>query len=76
MILASAKDWRPNQNLLGLIVGFGALGTGEYYRLWILCGFAAVVSVFSVFSVAATTIAYTLMYCKSIKSRIANPTAQ
>lgn len=54
-----------NQNLWGLIIGFGALGIAEHYALGTLFWFAVVVSVVMVSSVAVTTIAYTTNYWKN-----------
>jgi hypothetical protein len=53
-----------NQNLWGLLVGFGALGAGEYYKLCTLFWFSVVISVIMVTSVGFTTLAYTLNYWK------------
>lgn len=53
-----------NQNLWGLIAGFVALGTAEYFRLCVLFWFAFVVSIFMSVSVFFTTIAYTKTYWK------------
>ncbi len=51
-----------NQNLWGLLVGFGFLGGAEYYELRTLFWFAVVASVIMVISVGATTLAYTINY--------------
>ena len=53
-----------NQNLWGLLVGFGALGAAEYYKLCALFWFSVVISVIMVTSVGFTTVAYTLNYWK------------
>ncbi len=54
-----------NQNLWGLLVGFGTLGVAEYFKLWTLFGFAVVISVIMVSSIAVTTFAYTVNYWKN-----------
>ena len=61
---AMAEQFRINlnQNLWGLLVGLGALGTAEYLNLCTLFWFAAVVSGIMVLSVAITTLAYTINY--------------
>ncbi|OGA67066.1 MAG: hypothetical protein A3G83_14340 [Betaproteobacteria bacterium RIFCSPLOWO2_12_FULL_68_20] len=53
-----------NQNLWGLVVGLGFLGAAEHYGLSTLFWFAVAVSGIMVASVAATTLAYTINYCK------------
>lgn len=54
-----------NQNLWGLLLGFGALGAAEHYKLCTLYWFSFAVSVLMLLSVTATTIAYTINYCKT-----------
>lgn len=54
-----------NQNLWGLLVGFGALGVAEHYTLCTLFWFAVVISVVMVSSVTVTTFAYTINYWKN-----------
>lgn len=54
-----------NQNLWGLLVGLGALGAAEHYKLCTLFWFSVVVSVIMVSSVAVTTLAYTINYWKN-----------
>jgi hypothetical protein len=53
-----------NQNLWGIIIGLGSLGAAEHYCLKTLFWFSVVVSSIMVLSVAATTLAYTVNYCK------------
>lgn len=53
-----------NQNLWGLVVGFGALGAAEHYNLRALFWFSAIVSGIMVLSIAVTTLAYTINYWK------------
>ena len=53
-----------NQNLWGLVVGLVSLGVAEYFGLCILFWFACIVSTITVVSVALTTYAYTVNYCK------------
>jgi len=53
----------PNQNLLSLLVSFGALGAAEYFNVHFLLCFSFVASTIMVFSITATTIAYTINYC-------------
>ena len=54
-----------NQNLWGLVVAFGALGAAEYFHLCTLFWFSAVTSGVMVLSIAVTTLAYTINYCKN-----------
>ena len=54
-----------NQNLWGLIIGFSSLGLAERYSLRTLFWFAVFVSVIMILSVAFTTYAYTVNYCKN-----------
>jgi len=54
-----------NQNLWGLLVGFGALGVAEQYKLCTLFWFAVAISVVMVSSVTVTTFAYTTNYWKN-----------
>jgi len=54
-----------NQNLWGLLVGFGALGAAEHFNLSTLFCFSVVVSVIMVASLAVTTLAYTINYWKN-----------
>jgi glucan phosphoethanolaminetransferase (alkaline phosphatase superfamily) len=54
-----------NQNLWGVVVSFSALGAAEYYKLFTLFWFAAVVSTIMVLSIAVTTFAYTTNYWKN-----------
>lgn len=56
-----------NQNLWGLVVGFCALGAGEYYALCTLFWFATAASTIMVVSIAFTTLAYTINYWRSKK---------
>jgi hypothetical protein len=53
----------PNQNLLGLVVSFGALGVAEYYELCVLFWLSIIISIVMVISVAVTTCFYTIDYC-------------
>lgn len=53
-----------NQNLWGLVVGFAALGAAEKYRLCALFWPAVVLSAIMTLSVAVTTVAYTVNYCR------------
>jgi hypothetical protein len=53
-----------NQNLWGLIVGLVPLGCAEYYELNVLLWFSVVVSSIMILSLIATTIAYTIKYCR------------
>ena len=53
-----------NQNLWGLVLSFGALGTAERYRLRTLFWFSVVASGIMVASVLVTTLAYTITYWK------------
>lgn len=57
-----------NQNLWGLVVGFAALGTAEYYGLCVLFWFSAVASAIMLLSVTFTTLAYTINYWKQKNS--------
>lgn len=57
-----------NQNLWGLIAAFVALGTAEHWNLPTLFWFSVAVTAIMVVSVAATTFAYTIKYCKNKKS--------
>ena len=61
--IAKQVKINPNQNLLSLIVSFGALGAAEYYHVRFLLCFSFVASTIMVFSIAATTISYTTNYC-------------
>lgn len=54
-----------NQNLWGLLIGLGALGTAEHYNLRALFWFSAIVSAIMVISVAVTFLAYTINYWKN-----------
>lgn len=54
-----------NQNLWGLIVGFGAMGAAEYFDLSTLFWFSVVVSSIMLVSLAVTTFAYTITYWKN-----------
>ncbi|WP_428311763.1 hypothetical protein [Hydrocarboniphaga sp.] len=53
-----------NQNLLGLVVSFGALGAAEHFGLCTLFWFGAIASSIMLLSVAVTTLAYTTKYWK------------
>jgi hypothetical protein len=53
-----------NQNLWGLVVSMIALGTAEKFGLHTLYLIAAIASWMMLVSLAATTIAYTIRYCK------------
>jgi hypothetical protein len=63
---APAEEFKINlnQNLWGLVVGLGSLGAAEHFALETLYCFSVVVSVVMVFSVAATTVAYTINYVR------------
>lgn len=54
-----------NQNLWGLVAGFGALGASEYLNLQALYCFSFAVSGIMLISIAFTTFAYTIDYCKN-----------
>jgi hypothetical protein len=54
-----------NQNLWGLVIGLTALGLAERYSLCTLFWFATVVSAIMLVSIAVTTYAYTINYCKN-----------
>jgi len=54
-----------NQNLWGLVVGLGALGTAEHYRLCKLGWFGLFISGLMSLSLVATTISYTINYCRA-----------
>jgi len=58
-----------NQNLWGLIVGLAALGTAERYHLSNLGRFGLFISGLMSVSLVATTIAYTIKYCRDKPSR-------
>lgn len=51
-----------NQNLWGLLVGFGFLGVSEYYNLCVSLIFATILSVIMLISICFTTFAYTVNY--------------
>jgi hypothetical protein len=51
-----------NQNLWGLLVGLGALGTAEHYHLCNLGRFGLFISFLMSLSLIATKIAYTINY--------------
>jgi cytochrome c oxidase subunit IV len=53
-----------NQNLWGLIFSFTALGLSEHYHLETLFRFALASSAIMLASVLATTISYTITYCR------------
>lgn len=53
-----------NQNTWGLVVAFSALGASEHYQLCTLFWFAGAASIIMLLSVAVTTLAYTINYCK------------
>jgi hypothetical protein len=53
-----------NQNLWGLVVGLGALGIAERYNLCRLGCFGLFISGLMSLSLLATTIAYTVNYCR------------
>jgi hypothetical protein len=53
-----------NQNLWGLLVGLGALGMAEHYHLCKLFWFGLFISGLMSLSLLATTIAYTIHYCR------------
>jgi hypothetical protein len=53
-----------NQNLWGMLIGLGALGVAEHFRLCALLWFAVAVSFIMLLSVAVTTLAYTMNYWK------------
>jgi hypothetical protein len=53
-----------NQNLWGLVVGLAALGIGERYQLCKLSLFGVFISSLMSLSLLATTIAYTINYCR------------
>jgi len=53
-----------NQNLWGLVVGLGGLGLAEHFRLCALFWFSVAISSIMAVSVACTTVAYTVKYCK------------
>jgi len=54
-----------NQNLWGLVVGFGALGASEHFNLETLYYFSCAVSGIMLTSIAFTTFAYTVDYWKN-----------
>lgn len=54
-----------NQNLWGLVVGFGALGASEHFNLETLYYFSCAVSGVMLTSIAFTTFAYTVDYWKN-----------
>lgn len=54
-----------NQNLWGLVVGFGALGASEHFNLETLYYFSCAVSGIMLMSIAFTMFAYTVDYCKT-----------
>jgi hypothetical protein len=58
-----------NQNLWGLVVGLGALGTGEHYHLCKLGWFGLFISALMSVSLVATTIAYTINYWRGRMTR-------
>jgi hypothetical protein len=58
-----------NQNLWGLLISFGFLGAAEHYDLHTLFWFAVFTSVFMTVSVLATTITYTMNYCRKKDDR-------
>jgi hypothetical protein len=54
-----------NQNLWGLVVALISLGLSEHLALRVLFWFAVVLVSLMTLSVVATTIAYTLRYCRN-----------
>jgi hypothetical protein len=58
-----------NQNLWGLVVGMGALGTAEHYHLCKLVWFGLFISGLMSLSVVFTTIAYTINYWRGKMTR-------
>lgn len=54
-----------NQNLWGLLVSYGFLGSAEHYELCTLYWFALISSVVMTISVVFTTFAYTKNYIKN-----------
>lgn len=65
--MPSAEDldrFKLNQNLWGLVVGLGALGSAEYFKLNTLYWFAVIIAGLMSLSVTITTFAYTVNYCK------------
>ena len=64
MALEDKINVNLNQNLWGLIVGLGALGTAEHYGLCKLGWFGLFISGLMSLSLLATTIAYTIHYCR------------
>ncbi|HVS88395.1 MAG TPA: hypothetical protein VHF01_09255 [Candidatus Acidoferrum sp.] len=54
-----------NQNLWGLIVAYVALGVAEHRGLKCLSILAAIISAVMTLSLIATTVAYTLNYCRN-----------
>ena len=63
-----------NQNLWGLVVGLGALGTAEYFELCLLRLFGLILSAVMTLSLIVTTFAYTWNYIRHKVSR-KHPTA-
>jgi len=51
-----------NQNLWGLIVSLGSLGSADYFKLGTLYWFSLVIAVVMTVSIAVTTLAYTKAY--------------
>lgn len=54
-----------NQNLWGLVVGLGALGSAEYFNLGVTFWLALVTACIMLISVICTTTAYTITYFKN-----------
>jgi glucan phosphoethanolaminetransferase (alkaline phosphatase superfamily) len=51
-----------NQNLWGLVVSLGSLGSAEYFKLDTLYWFSFAIAVVMTVSIAITTFAYTKAY--------------
>ncbi len=55
---------KPNQNLIGLIVGLASVGIAEYFCLNLLFCLGTIVTVLFLISICFTLYFYTLGYCK------------
>lgn len=56
---------KPNQNLVGLIVGLASVGFAEYFKLTCLFYLGLIVSIIFLISVCFTSYSYTDNYCRN-----------
>ena len=65
--MASADNFKINlnQNLWGLVLGLGALGAADYFRLGkVFWWLAVIISLGTTISMAFSVCFYTIHYCK------------